>query len=114
MATLEELHNELTKAMVAFNLRRADILQKAFDEGGIDRVMELENEFSAMRDARFEIIRRQFDANSNQFTALAERAKEQADAIEASVTSLSSTKELLDNMAAFINTFGRLLIVFGL
>ena len=114
MATLEELHVNIRNAMAAFNLRRAAILQKAFEEGGDDLVLALEGEFDAMRDARFEIVQREFDENNDEFAEVAERAKTQAEAIEASVNSLTSTQTVLEDIGAFLNTAGRLVMLFGL
>jgi hypothetical protein len=52
---------ELTRAIDAFETKKATILQKAFEEGGADLVVQLVNEVEALKDTRFELLRAQLD-----------------------------------------------------
>jgi len=47
----QQLKNSLSTTISEFNKRRFQILQKAFQDGGQDEVLKLEEEYDALRDA---------------------------------------------------------------
>jgi len=110
----EELQQRIMNAIVAYNRRRAQVLQQAFTDGGVDLVEALEREYDTLRDAYFELVRTQLDQNNHRYQQLTEQAAATAGEIEQSVSSLTSTTQLLNTIAGVVNLIGRVLIVLGI
>jgi hypothetical protein len=104
---------KLAKAIGAFNEKRVTILKKAFDEGGDDEVDEVLKEFDALRDAYFEILQRELDANNPRYTELTSAAKDQADQLGASIDALEKAAAILNGINGVISAVGKMLIVLG-
>lgn len=112
--TPEELQVQIMNAIAAYNQHRAQILQDALNHGGAPLVEQLEGEYEALRDAYFELIRRQLDRNNHRYDQLTQEAASTASAIEQSVTSLANTTQILNTIAGAVNLIGRILIVLGI
>jgi hypothetical protein len=107
--TLESIDASLVK----YETRRAAILEKAFQEGGGDKVKELEDEYQALQDAYFELLNRQLAANSAKFPDLMKQAVDATKQINASVDSLNNVTSILSSITKTVNLIGRVLILFG-
>jgi hypothetical protein len=95
-------------------MRQYDILQKAFDEGGTERVIQVLDEVRDMEDARFDLIQRRLDTNSARFSEVAESAKAETKALEKDIAELESIAKVLGTITKIVNLVGRILIRFGL
>jgi hypothetical protein len=107
--TLESIDASLVK----YESRRADILEKAFQEEGSAKVKELENEYQALQDAYYELLNRQLAANSAKFPDLMKQTVDATKEINASVDSLNNVAKILNSMTKTVNLIGRVLILFG-
>ncbi len=67
----DRLVQELSDSIRQFNLNRVPILKKAFQDLGDPGVAELEKEYDSLRDAYFEVVRRQLDVNNQRYAELA-------------------------------------------
>lgn len=104
---------EMQRALDTYDAQRATLLEKAFEEGGADAVSKLEDEHQALRDALFELLKRQLVANSAQFPTLIDDTLTATKAITSSINSLSSAAKVLGNITQAINLAGRLVVLFG-
>lgn len=107
------LATEMQKALDTYDAQRATLLEKAFEEGGASAVSKLEDEHQALRDALFELMKRQLVANSAQFPSLMDDTINATKAITSSINSLSTTAKVLGNITQTINLVGRLVVLFG-
>jgi hypothetical protein len=105
---------ELTRAIDAFETKKATILQKAFEEGGADLVVQLVNEVEALKDTRFELLRAQLDHRNTAFADLAKQARTESEALERSIRRLQTIARVLERITSVVNLFTRLLIRFAI
>ena len=110
----QDLVDAMTQALRQFSLQQHTLLQKAFEEGGTDRVIRLIEEVRDMEDARFDLIQRKLDSNAAKFSKLAEAAKAETKALEKDIEELESVAKILGTIARIVDLVGRILIRFGL
>lgn len=109
----QELLDSLNKSIESFNRNRVAILKKAFDEEGDDAVNKLEQEHDALRDAYFEVLKRQLDQNNHRYEELMKEATSEAKEIEKAIDRLERVSQILNAMAQTVSIVGRALIVLG-
>lgn len=110
----EELKKSLSEAITQFNNRRTQLLQDAFTEGGEPALDKLVEEYDALRDAYFEILKRELDQNNPRYTQLTTATKAEADNLAKSLKKLNNVNEILALTTSVINLVGRVLIVLAL
>ena len=109
----EQLKTALSQAIGEFNNRRAEILEQAFNEGGRPAVTRLVEEYDALRDAYFEILRRELDANNHLYEKVLTAANNEVEKLEESISQLNNINEIINLITSVINLVGRALIVLG-
>jgi histidinol dehydrogenase len=109
-----ELLEKLDSSIKAFNKQRVAILKKAFEEEGDRAVSDLEKEYDVLRDAYFEILKRQLDRNNNRYEELMGEALSEAGSLEKAIARLESVGQILKIMAQTVSLVGRILIVLGI
>lgn len=110
----EQLKITISQAIGEFNNKRAAILQLAFNNGGQDAVKKVEQEYDALRDAYFEILRRQLDKNNHLYEQLISAANKETENLRASVAQLNNINSIIDLATSVINLVGRVILVLGL
>lgn len=110
----EHLRVLLSQTIGEFNNKRSEILQLAYKEGGREAVDRLVNEYDVLRDAYFEIVRRQLDINNHQYEQLINAANYETEKLRRSVSQLRSAIEIINLSGVVINILGRILIVLGI
>ena len=103
----------MQRALDTYDTQRATLLEKAFEEGGADAVSKLEDEHQALRDALFELMRRQLVANNAQFPNLMADTINATKAITSSINSLAAVANVLGSITQTTNLVGRLVVLFG-
>lgn len=109
----EELKAELDGAIRAFNRRRSELLQKALAEGGDAAVAQLEAQHDALRDAFFDLLKRQLDRNNERFAELTTAASSEAEKLRKAIDSLARIASVLNLFASVIGLVGRVVTVLG-
>jgi hypothetical protein len=109
----EDIERQLSAAIRAYNNNRAQILLKAFDEGGQPLVQQLEAEYDALRDAYFTLLKKQLDQNNHRYEELTIDLRKEAERLEKDIDRLESTASIMNTIASVINLVGRVLIVLG-
>lgn len=104
----------LSQTIGEFNNKRSEILQLAFKEGGHDAVNRVVNEYDVLRDAYFEIVRRQLDRNNHQYEQLINAANYETEKLRRSVSQLRSAIEIINLSGVVISLIGRILIILGI
>lgn len=110
----EQLKITLSQAIGSFNNQRAEILERAFNEGGRPAVTKLVQEYDALRDAYFEILRRELDDNNHLYERLITAAKDETENLKESVRQLDNINDIINLTTSVINLVGRVLIVLGI
>ncbi|MCA0229176.1 MAG: hypothetical protein LCH91_01850 [Bacteroidetes bacterium] len=110
----QQLKNSLSTTISEFNKRRFQILQKAFQDGGQDEVLKLEEEYDALRDAYFEILKRELDENNHLYAKLLKAANDETENLTQSIKQLNNINDIIKLTTAVINLVGRILIVLGI
>jgi DNA gyrase inhibitor GyrI len=109
----EQLKLALSQAIGEFNINRAAILQLANTSGGQAAIIKVEQEYDALRDAYFEILRRQLDKNNYLYEQLIDVANSETERLRASVNQLNNINDIINLSTAVVNLVGRILIVLG-
>lgn len=104
----------LSQTIGEFNSKRSEILQLAYKEGGHEAVNRVVNEYDVLRDAYFEIVRRQLDRNNHQYEQLINIANSETEKLRRSVSQLRSAIEIINLSGVVISLIGRILIVLGI
>ncbi|AGY54564.1 hypothetical protein BRDCF_p1937 [Bacteroidales bacterium CF] len=110
----EHLRVLLSQTIGEFNNKRSEILQLAYKEGGREAVDKVINEHNVLRDAYFEIVRRQLDRNNYQYEQLINIANSETEKLRRSVSQLRSVGEIITLSGVVINLLGRILIILGI
>lgn len=110
----EHLRVLLSQTIGEFNSKRSEILQLAYKEGGHEAVNRVVNEYDVLRDAYFEIVRRQLDRNNHQYEQLINIANSETEKLRRSVSQLRSVGEIITLSGVVINLLGRILIILGI
>jgi len=108
MTTLQQ---ETRSAILAYNMNRAQLVETAQREGGADAVAKLEEEFTALCNADFELTRAQLNENHPHYQTLMSEAGACADLLKDSIVEIQTLAEILDNMAKVVTLIGRILLV---
>jgi hypothetical protein len=111
---LENLKSSLSNTMSSYERNRAQILKKAFDEGGDNVVSALEKEYQTMRDAYFELLRKELDANNHNYDELLDNTNLEAENLKNSVDNLASINQIIQNATNLISSIGRIIITLGI
>lgn len=109
----EQLKLALSQAIGEFNNNRAAILQLANTSGGQAAIIKVEQEYDALRDAYFEILRRQLDKNNHLYEQLINVANSETERLRASVNQLNNINDIINLATAVVSLVGRILIVLG-
>lgn len=104
----------LSQTIGEFNSKRSEILQLAYKEGSHEAVNRVVNEYDVLRDAYFEIVRRQLDRNNHQYEQLINAANSETEKLRRSVSQLRSAIEIINLSGVVISLLGRILIVLGI
>lgn len=112
-ANEEQLKTELDAAISAFNVRRAPLLKKAFDEGGDAAVTALEQQHDALRTAFFDLLRRQLDRNNAQFEELTKAATQETVALKEAIESLEKVTSIIKRATSVVGMIGKVITVLG-
>jgi len=110
----QQLKTSLSNAISEFNKVRFQILQKAFQNGGQDVVLKLEEEYDALRDAYFEILKRELNENNHLYATLIKAANDETQKLTQSIKELNNVNDIIRLTTAVINLIGRIVIVAGL
>jgi len=110
----EQLKLTLSQAIGEFNSNRAAILLLAHKAGGQAAVIKVEQEYDALRDAYFEILRRQLDKNNHLYERLITAANSETEKLKASINQLNNINDITNLATAVINLVGRSLTVLGI
>jgi len=110
----EELKARLSKAISEFNNNRYKILKLAYDSGGNSAVQKAEEEYDALRDAYFEILRRQLDKNNHLYEQLIKNANTETNKLTESIQQLENINKIIELTAAVVNLIGRIIITLGI
>jgi hypothetical protein len=108
-ATLADLIAALNK----YESNRSVLLQRAFDEGGVDSVTALEDEYQALQDSYYDLLNRQLISNSAKYSSLMDETLAATDAIKRSIDGLQRISNVLSAMAKTVDLVGRALVLFG-
>lgn len=98
--TRVEMEQQLLASIRKYNRSAAKVLQAAMDEGGPDRVNELEKEYDAFRAAYFDLVRAKLNENHEQYAALVRETSDAADAVDRAVDKLASTADVLTALSS--------------
>lgn len=109
----EQLKIALSEAIGDFNNQRAEILERALNEGGRPAVTKLVQEYDDLRDAYFEILRRELDPTNHLYEKLMTAAKNEAESLKDSISQFNNINEIINLTTSVINLVGRALIVLG-
>jgi DNA repair exonuclease SbcCD ATPase subunit len=109
----EQLKLTLSQAIREFNNHRSAILQLAFTGGGQTAVDKVEQEYDALRDSYFEILRRQLDKNNHLYEQLISAANTETEKLLTSVNQLDNINDIINLATSVINFIGRIVIVLG-
>jgi len=109
----EQLKLELSKVIGEYSNNRAAILQLAQTNGGQVAINKVEQEYDALRDAYFEILRRQLDKNNHLYEQLITAANSETEKLRTSVNQLNNINDIINLSTAVINLIGRIVIVLG-
>ncbi len=109
----KQLKKELSDSIRDFNLNRSALLNKAEEEGGLEAVTRLQNDYDDLRDAYRAILDRQLDRNNHRYAELMAEAAQEVARLRRSVTSFQATERLLEGLGKTLSVLGRALIVLG-
>jgi hypothetical protein len=109
----EQLKLALSQAIDEFNNNRDAILQLANTSGGQAAIIKVEQEYDALRDAYFEILRRQLDKNNHLYDQLINVANSETERLRASVNQLNNINDIINLATAVVSLVGQILIVLG-
>ncbi|NWJ52094.1 MAG: hypothetical protein HXX14_14660 [Bacteroidetes bacterium] len=109
----EQLKITLGQVIAEFSNNRAKILQSAFNNGGEAEVDKLEQEYDVLRDAYFEILKRQLDKNNHLYEQLTSSAIAETDRLKDSVQQMNNINEIISLTTSVINLVGRVILVLG-
>lgn len=109
-----QLLDDLNGVLTAYELQRAPLLQMAMNEGGMQRVQELESEYNAIQSAYFELLNRALAANGGQYTDLMNQTIQLTKDIKGKINQLQGIADLINNIAGAVNLVGRIIVLFGL
>ena len=109
----EQLKLTLSQAIDDFNNNRTAILQLAFNTGGQDAVIKLEQEYDSLHNSYIEILKKQLDKNNHLYEQLISSANEETERLRVSVNQLNNINEITELATTVINSIGRILIVLG-
>lgn len=110
----ELLKIALAGAIGEFSANRAAILELAFANGGQEVVQKLESEYDVLRDAYFEILKRQLDRNNHLYGQLIKAANEEVENLKTSIKQVNNINDIIQLTSTVINLVGRILIVLGI
>jgi hypothetical protein len=109
----QELAEQLKAAINDFDKKRSRIISDAFTTGGADKVNEVLTEYSALRDAAFEVNQAQLDANNADYAQVITDCKAAVEALKADIAALAGVAKILQSIASIVRLVGRALIVLG-
>ncbi|MEW5677179.1 hypothetical protein ABGT15_12770 [Flavobacterium enshiense] len=109
-----QLKLALSQAIGEFNNHRSEIIDLAYQNGGQTAVKKIENEYDALRDAYFEILKRELDKNNHLYEELVNVANSETERLKASLKQLNNINDIIKLTTSVINMVGRVLIVLGL
>lgn len=110
----EGLKAALSQAIAGFNNKRSEILQAAFSNGGQESVNKIEQEYDALRDAYFELLKRELDKNNHLYERLISAASTETGKLGKSVEQISNINNIIDLTTSVVNLLGRIIIVLGI
>ena len=112
MPTLKEaLQQETKKAILAYNMNRAKLVQAAALEGGPEAVAKLEDEFTALCNGDFSLTRATLNENHRQYQGLMAEAEASGEQLRQSIIEMQTIANILDCMAKTVALVGRLLLM---
>ena len=91
----EKLKAALNQAITDFNNSRSKILKLAFNEGGQEAVTNLENQYDALRNAYFDLLKKQLDKNNDQYEKLVVSTREEAEKLTVSIQKLNQINDII-------------------
>lgn len=112
--TEDELKEKIVEQLVAINLNRSDLLDKAYSEGGIAKIIEFEDAYDALQDSYYEIVQRRLNQAHHRYEELTQTATTATSAIEQSIQQLESVSSIIGKINTAVSTIGQILIVLGL
>lgn len=107
----ETLKTKMDDAISGFNNRRSEILEAAYAQGGRDAVTALVQQYDALRDIYFELLRHELDANNALYGQLTADTLAEAEKLQESVNQLDNINELIGAATAVTNLIGRMITV---
>lgn len=107
----EQLKIKLSQAIGDFNNNRTAILKLAFDSGDQKAVVNVEREYDALRNAYFEILRRQLDQNNHLYEELMAAANSETEKLRTSLNQLNNINSIINSATTVVNLVGRILIM---
>jgi len=110
----EMLIDALSETIGDYSSKRATILKKAFDENGAAAVAELEEEYEALLDARYELRLRALDRNHHLYAALIQAATDEVARLKTDIKTLRNISKLSGVIAAVVDIVGRIILILAL
>ncbi len=91
----EQFKMALSQAITDFNTSRLKILQLVFEAGGQEAVTKIEQQYDALRNTYFEILKKQLDKNNDQYGKLIKAAQEESEKLKASIQDLNQINDII-------------------
>ena len=110
----EQLKKQLSEAIAEFNKHRARILIAAQTSGGQEAVRKVEEEYDALRDAYYELIKRELDQNNHLYEQLISAANSETVKLKETIANLEDINTLINLTTSVFNLVGRIIIVLGI
>lgn len=110
----EQLKASLNNAITAFNSNRAKILQLAFNAGGQEAVSGLEQKYDDLRQAYFDILKKQLNQNNAQYLQLITSANSEAAKLTTSINQLNNINDIINLVTSVVSLAGTVISVLGI
>ena len=105
------LQQKTKTAILAYNMNRGQLVQAASLEGGPQAVAKLEDEFTALCNADFALMRETLNENHRQYKELMGEAVASGDLLNQSIIELQTISTVLDCIAKTVTLIGRALLI---
>lgn len=109
----EELKAALKQAINLYYSNQSELLKQAFASGGNAAVEKMSREQDALRDAYFDLLKKQLDKHNPQYDSLISQTGVEAEKLQSSLTELNNIGEVIRLLSSVVQLVGNLIIVLG-
>jgi RNA processing factor Prp31 len=113
MAELEELKKALGDSMTTYCTHRARTIEEAYNNGGSEKVRDLEEEYSNLKDAYYEITARQLMRNDPRYDSLIKEAIKANKDLQDDIENLKDISKIINAMTSVVNIIGKIIVILG-